>query len=1279
MMSSIPQENPHQLLIQHQLPSWSRASTVDQWQALQQSLLPAQGLPDDLADWFANAPPDRREAVQASQARLARSQQTMARELKGLKNISEFAEPLLAQHLLAQFQLQVPVDTTELIHIRHLFTWETYVSQHERRSLLEAALHNFEDGVEFSRESALALAGKTHIENTLVIGKTTLGDSETLVDIELTSESYRIESLAVTPAAFADACRALDLGRLYQEHLTSLHAPDRIATQAIGVYRDRLRLAADLAFLRQRINGTALDRVQAFLDQDATLASSQLRMFGITVHEVLIYDLDNLGLLLYLPGHNDTLQQFPNMAALHDHLRDALLQADFRQRFLDYAERDQQSIFLSRLRQNLDANGSSSKDQTWPLREDADLHIERIAVEAELFGFLFLAHVTRLKSEARQIAVPTADADEQARQRRLAQWEAIGMNTMMLAGFIVPGVGSLMTAVMGYQLLDEVYEGYQSWRVGDRDLAVRHLQAVGLNLALIGGLHVAGKWVPKLFNSPLMESLDAVTLTDGSSRLWRPDLTSYRSTVQLPETLQPNTIGQYAYQGRHYIRMDGQLYEHMLDPDQHVWRIAHPSDAKAYQPHLEHNGEGAWRAEHEQPHQWSLATLVRRLDARLQGLSDERLEQAARIAGVDAGQLRTVHLGGERTPLLLADTLTRLSIVDEIAQQQLAAPELDAQALFEQLYHGPAVASPLQARLIEQYPRLSAPLARRLLATLQPSEVQALDGEATLPAWLQRSAEQTNSDLPMTRALEGLCRARLGNADSERLALLAVQRLPGWTSSLRLELHAGSADGILLARAGAEDAPLRRVVIKSADGYEAFVQDTPRPGTPTDLCTAIVRSLPASIRQRMSLEQMTGDALQVRLIDTVNQQRARWARQLWRATEGWPSNVALRGGAPLDPTEIYTPSPRLHSTLAARYRRLFPVASEHEVEQTLARWQSQRRFASVELQRLEDRLAELHNDLRRWANDLPNRQRAIRPIVNAWRRLSNRAVFNGESMPVLELGCLDLENLDIAELALPNTFTHVQVIDLGGNRMLSELPAEFLERFPRLRSLYLRGCRFATVPRIANPLMLNWLDLEANRITWDVQAQAALDRLQALDMLDLSENPLLDAPSFHEMRNLRAVHLANCSLSQLPQGLQAMEQPMIIDLEDNQFESLPEGFNLPPAHAAAMRLESDALSDTLQDQIRTYYQQHGIDLLLTDSDYDDLLDNISADERALWERVPLDFRRDLRLILQEDAYMADPQGSHEGIWARLERMDQDPQYRLLAIELGAEHLLRLPL
>jgi hypothetical protein len=53
---------------------------------------------------------------------------------------------------------------------------------------------------------------------------------------------------------------------------------------------------------------------------------------------------------------------------------------------------------------------------------------------------------------------------------------------------------------------------------------LRHLEAVGLNLALIGGLHVAGKALPKLFNSPLMESLDQVRVADGSRRLWRPEL-----------------------------------------------------------------------------------------------------------------------------------------------------------------------------------------------------------------------------------------------------------------------------------------------------------------------------------------------------------------------------------------------------------------------------------------------------------------------------------------------------------------------------------------------------------------------------------------------------------------------------------------------------------------------------------------------------------------------------------------------------------------------------------
>ncbi|TDF84128.1 dermonecrotic toxin domain-containing protein [Pseudomonas sp. H9] len=1280
-MPSIDVDNPHHHLLQRQLPAWAQHAVPTLWHGLLESLLPAQGPVDNQAAWFANAAPDLREAVHASQARLMRSQQALARALKGLKNIAEFAEPLLAQALMAQHQFSAPLRTTELIHIHHLFTWETYVSHHERRSLLEAALHNFEADVQFSRESALVLAGDAQVEKTIVIGKAPLGDDDTRVDIELDSETYSLTPLPLTPEDFARTCRELDLGQRYQEHLITQLMPAPVTALAIRVHQDRLRLAADLAYLRQHINGSALDKVQNLLD-DSTPAQafSQLSLFGIILHEALIVDLDATGLLLYLPGQDVELQLFTSLSALHDQLRDNLLLAGFRQRFLAYVPRDQHPTFLSRLRQNLDANDTTPTDQPWPLRDDADLHLAKIAIEGKLYSFLQVDAVARLKTEALQLAVPTAEVDEQQRQRRLAQWESYGLNALMLAGAFIPGVGTLMMAVIAYQLLDEVCEGYEAWSVGDRHLALQHLETVGLNLALIGGLHAAGTIVPKLFNSTLMESLDQVTLPDGSQRLWQPDLAPYQSPVQLPETLQANAQGQYRYQGRNYIRMEGAWYEQRFDVGQQRWRIVHPTDAQAYQPRLEHNEEGSWRAEHEQPQHWSPATLVRRLDHRLEGIKDEQLKQALRISGVSADQLRYRHLANARTPLVLTDTLRRMAVERQVGKALTATPELDADALFEQLYNGAQPASPAQTLLMTRYPRLSLPLTRRLLARLHPDELLALSEHAQLPGWLERAAEQLSSDLPMARALEGLVLTRLTRDDTERLALLALKRLPGWSPNVRLELRAGSPDGALLASVGEEDAATRRVLIKSAQGYEAFAEDTPRPGQSTDdLCLAIVRALPNSLRQDMGLEQLTGDTLRMRLLKTISEDRLLWARRLFKPADGWAKQAKLRGGAPLDPTLPFTPRPHPRSTLTARYRRLFPNANLHEIDQTFTQWQREMRVVSVELQRLEDRLEALHNDLLRWAGNQPHRQRAIRPIINAWRHISTQAMINADPLFQLELSDLELEDLDMVELALPDTFQHVQTIDLSGNRSLSQLPAEFLERFPNLRCLYLRSCRFARIPRFATPQTLNWLDMEGNRITWDAWNQVNLNRLTNLTMLDLSDNPLIESPDFYAMRGLRSVHLRDCSLTRLPEGIQGIEAPSLINLEDNQFQSLPEGFELPHIHGAALRLQSEALSREITSQIETYYQEHGVDLMLADSDFDELLDGISVDRQQLWQRLPLHFRRDLRLLLDEDDYIADPEGTQTAVWARLERMDTDPEYLSRAVDLGAEHLLRLPL
>lgn len=105
---------------------------------------------------------------------------------------------------------------------------------------------------------------------------------------------------------------------------------------------------------------------------------------------------------------------------------------------------------------------------------------------------------------------------------RKALWDSVGLNALMIGALFVPALGTLMTAVIAYQLLDEAYEGYEAWQVGDRKQAMQHLKSIAINLAVIGGSHLAGKAVKALGSSELMESLEPVTFDDGSQRLWRP-------------------------------------------------------------------------------------------------------------------------------------------------------------------------------------------------------------------------------------------------------------------------------------------------------------------------------------------------------------------------------------------------------------------------------------------------------------------------------------------------------------------------------------------------------------------------------------------------------------------------------------------------------------------------------------------------------------------------------------------------------------------------------------
>ncbi|WDY60192.1 dermonecrotic toxin domain-containing protein [Pseudomonas sp. PSKL.D1] len=1209
-MTDPASQNLNHYLIAEQLPAWAQQANATHWQALRESLVPSQGLPQTQAAWFDNAAPDLREAVIASQALLECSQQALARSLKGLNSIAAFAEPLLAQKLQADHGLSVPLHTTELVQVHHRFTFGTYVTTHTRTRLLEAALHNFEDGISFGRDSALALAGDATFEPLTVVGQTTLGDSETQVDIDLPSESFRIKALALTPEDFATACRELDLGQRYQAHLRAMFSDSSQPVRAnfIQVQRDRLRLAADLAVLHHAISGQGRDAIGNLL-AGATTPCWQATLFGIPLHEVLIIEDGHGGLLLYLPGDEQAVLQFAGLAALHQHLATQLLQPAYRKAFQRYVSTPQRHRFADLLRQNLDATGDTPDDQPWPVRQGADLHLRCTRIERPLFAFLYDDHVTRLHTEAATVAVPTADVDAQAHQRRVEQWESLGLNVLMLAGMFVPALGTVMTAVLAWQLMDEVYEGYQAWSIGDRHLALQHVENVALNLTLIGGIHAL-----KLLKSSVLRQLEPIRMPDGSRRLWRADLTGYASPTQLPPGLHANQMGLYSHLGATFMRMDGELYEVRLDEGEQRWRIKHPSDANAYEPLLEHNGEGSWRGEHESPLAWPDSQAVRRLGLPVATLNDTELQQALVISGVSRARLQAVHLAGEPTPPLLASTLQRMVLAKRL-------PALSQDALVN----------------------LHAPVA--------PGDTQAA----------------------LARAIEGLYIPGLGTRDSERLLLACVQRLDRWPTELRLDIRANSPNSELLASIGDTQAGQRCLLLRSGEGYEVYLGERPAPGPLfNDAYQALYSAAPQYLRETWG----SATRLRSRVQKLVAAERERWPMRLWGAAAQRPGSrrLGLRGGTPGE--ALPRPSLAFSNCVEARLRRLYPSTTPEDIQQTLQDWARTLRSPETELRLRENALQRLRLDLGRWANSA-RRQSASARIVNSWRRNSVRWLADGVSLQSLDLSDLALENHDLNALAMPDGLGHVGELDLRGNHALSELPVQWLQRMPNLKRLILTGCRFDRLPQIPNPQELQWLELEHNRITWDSQAQVTLESLTALRVLELSENPLLNAPDLSRMPRISSLFLVNCSLTHLPQGLERLESPIIVDLSGNQFQRLPGGFTLPARTASALSLESPSLGLPMLEEIEEYFQTHGEDLMVADMEYQPLLAEASAERRALWLKLPLQYRRDLRNLIDDIGDLDDLNAGFEALWQRLERMDVDAAFRDLALDSPAVELLEL--
>jgi len=384
-------------------------------------------------------------------------------------------------------------------------------------------------------------------------------------------------------------------------------------------------------------------------------------------------------LVAYIPDDPlHPLKEYPSLTAFMKALATQLLEKSYQQFFSRFVAQKDKPTFYKRANERL-------KEITWHQREPLDMgpwwretavenpHAEPITVPIQdgLWEHLYLRKRDKSISDARRIAVPTGDEDAKSRWNRLISYLNYGWNFFNYVVMLVPGVGEVMLGVMVAQLLAEFAEGIEDWSHGDKEEACAHINSVILNFAQLG-LMSAGHVLPNgaiaIKPSPFIDNLKSVSLGDGRTKMWNPDLAPYEHKLELPSRTWADEAGLYPYQGKRVLQLQGKQYVLKEDPLNGQFRMQHPNRADAYAPQVEHNRAGAWKSEVDRPLEWTQVQLLRRLNPLAATLSDTTLTQALKVSGVDEGVLRRLHVEHELPPPLLTDTLHRFDLYDSISR-----------------------------------------------------------------------------------------------------------------------------------------------------------------------------------------------------------------------------------------------------------------------------------------------------------------------------------------------------------------------------------------------------------------------------------------------------------------------------------------------------------------------------------------------------------------------------------------------------------------------------------
>ncbi|NYH10428.1 dermonecrotic toxin domain-containing protein [Pseudomonas moraviensis] len=762
------------------IPEWLGKASPARRAALKNS---HRALPEPI--W--SAPADQHQALRSAITQHMTAQNAVDQMLERVQNASAFAEPILTEALKSRFDLDLNVNDTFLqLYIPVKAAGITTGTRTWTVSLLDAALHNFEAG---ETETGAYASGSSFITRPSATGK-----FETL------------SPLNAKPGipAFTHLCRELDIGARYKVYLEENLAISSPVAAAVlrhrvnAAQKTALRAALKMARMKGDIGHANRHSIERLIDGAATVLMNgqpmrchDLTMMSVALTGVVIFapDLERaktaVSVVAYFPDDPEhPVKEYRSTADLAKELTRQLRDTEYQRFFSRFVAHEQRGQFFGQLKQRLNEtkwHPPQTDSQLPPWRdtpiEKPDLQWAVTPFAGQFLEHLYQGKLNKILNDAAVIAVPTAMVDRNARWKRWDSLVSVAASILETAAFVVlpfiPFLGEMMMAYIAYQLLDEVFESVIEWAEGQTTEASEHFFTALESLiqlgAFGGGTGIAMAELPKVLPAEVVAFMDRfqpVKLRNGKTLYWKPDLQSYaRDTVPAADST-PDTQGLHRHEGKKLLPLDQANYVVSDHEIPGKWRIEHPARTDAYEPVVRHNGEGAFHTELEHPLRWNGTTALQRIGHSVESFTPTQRERILQVSGYTEDGLRKMHVNQERIPPLLADTIERFRI-DQDLQTFIAQMTSDDPAIYRK-------AEPLiQLQLLHK--QGSWPDSRRLrLIDAGGETVWQSSGDAPLTLTEIHAGRLVDGDLLKTLLLtldEGEINTLLNEEFGQKIAL----------------------------------------------------------------------------------------------------------------------------------------------------------------------------------------------------------------------------------------------------------------------------------------------------------------------------------------------------------------------------------------------------------------------------------------------------------------------------------------------------------------------------